>query len=135
MSGKVKLFFILLPTYLARLVKRRNRSPEAEQRKLANEDWWQCDQIGLFLKDLGYEFYCKSSPNFIWLLGYFVRCQFLIKNCCGYFLGNLDTFILTFNHTDWSLTLGKVFQLRCSWRSQIPKVQYLYWSGLYLWYF
>ena len=48
--------------------------------------WVQCDQIGLFLKDLAKNFLTKVAQIFGNFWGYFEKHHFLIKNCFGYFL-------------------------------------------------
>ena len=62
----------------------------------------QCCQIGLFFIVLGNKFSSKSSPNIRELLGYFEKCRFKIKNCCGYYLGILGNFWATFYYFVWS---------------------------------
>ena len=46
------------------------------------------------LKNVGYKFSCKSSPNMWWLFGPFRNNSLSSKNCCGHFwatFGNIGT--------------------------------------------
>ena len=64
----------------------------------------QCDQIGLFLKDLGEKFSHKSCANIwqIWAI-FWQLSPFKKESCFGYFLGNFYKswllFILASGHT------------------------------------
>ena len=52
---------------------------------------YQCDQIGLFLKDLGCKFCFRSRPNIWFPSELFWRWYFVSKNCFGFYLGNVWT--------------------------------------------
>ena len=57
----------------------------------------QSERIGSFLKDLGYKFFYKSSPNIWWLS---IWKLFLIPNCCSDILGNFGPLLIpTSGHT------------------------------------
>ena len=56
------------PTYIGRNVTpsiRRSGQDELENVDSSFNQWTQCDKIGLFLKDLGFKFSFKSSPNIL----------------------------------------------------------------------
>ena len=57
---------------------------------------YQCDQIGLFLKDLGDNFTCKNSPNILKLFGPFGKCHYLIVMFWLLFGQHLGKFWLLF---------------------------------------
>ena len=50
--------------------------------------WYQCDQIGRFLKVPGDKFSYKISPNVWQVLGYLKKHYFSSKNECKLLLAN-----------------------------------------------
>ena len=49
----------------------------------------QFGQVGQFFKGLATNFVTKVSQVFGDLLVYFEKRHYIVKNCCGYYLGNL----------------------------------------------
>ena len=51
----------------------------------------QFGQVGQFFKGLATNFVTKVSQVFGDLLVYFEKRHYIVKNCCGYYLGNFCT--------------------------------------------
>ena len=86
--------------------KERKRETEIEKRWNVQWKWTlrllQRDQIGRFLKVLGSNFYCKSSPNVWKNVRAFWKKLLESKNCCVHIFGNFWRNWASFHSTIWS---------------------------------
>ena len=62
----------------------------------------QFGQVGQFFKGLATNFVTKVSQVFGDLLVYFEKRHYIVKNCCGYYLGNFCTKLGDFFPQIWS---------------------------------